>query len=133
MALLLALAAGAGGCSMSQRSGSWLGAEPKPAAILVEVQDRAAFEEGIALAADLKYAEAQAKFRQVLAWYRATNDRARTAETLFWLGYCCEKQGRSADARDAYVQLVREHPSLPAARQASARLRRLPPEKKKAP
>jgi len=101
--------------------------EPKRA-VFVELRkdDRAAFEEGLALVAELKYAQAEERFSRVVGWYRATGDEARASETLFWQGYCREKLGQMGAARQTYQLLVALYPGTPAARQADERMRRLP-------
>lgn len=129
-ALLLA-AAGAplGGCAMSDRQPAGLFGElfqPRRRAVLVEMEDTAAFEEGVSLASQLKYAEAEQKFSTVLEWYEAAGDRPRTAETKFWLAFCHEKQGRTAEAKGLYSHILRQYRDTPAARQAAERLNRLP-------
>jgi TolA-binding protein len=128
---LLAAAAGLplAGCAMADRPGGWLDGlfgrdEPQPAA-LVEMEDSGAFEEGIALVSQLKYAEAERKFFDVLQWYEAAGDRPRTAETKFWLAFCYEKQGRIPEAKELYSHILRKHRQTPAARQAADRLERL--------
>jgi len=116
-----------GGCMAmeSQPSGSWLKTRYGPPAgrriVLVEPAEPHAFEEGVELAAEHKYIEAEAKFAQVLSWSQAANDRPRAAEATFWLGFCKEKQGRLAEARDRYRALVDEYPGTPAAAQADKR------------
>ena len=83
-----------GGCMAmeSQPSGSWLKTRYGPPAgrriVLVEPAEPHAFEEGVELAAEHKYIEAEAKFAQVLSWSQAANDRPRAAEATFWLGFC---------------------------------------------
>jgi tetratricopeptide (TPR) repeat protein len=113
------------GCA-SRAPFGWSGAKRDRPAILVEVQDRAAFEEGIALVAELKYAEAQEKFAQALTWYQASGDRPRAAETMFWQAFCHEKLNRTDQARELYGRVIRMYRGTPAASHASDRLARLP-------
>ncbi len=135
-ALLAAAAACAalGGCSnepaQPQRTGwlsSLLGKPAEPPAVLIELnaRDANAFDEGIALVAEGRHAAAEQRFRTVLPWLEATGDTRRASETLFWLGYCAEKQGRPAAARARYDRLRRDYPSTPAASRAAGRAARL--------
>ena len=117
-----------GGCAiMRQDTIPYRSPEALPGRVtLVEMKDRAAFEEGISLASQLKYGEAEKKFFTVLRWYEAAGDRQRTAETKFWLAFCYEKQGRAPEARELYRHIVSEYPGTSPARQAAVRLRHLP-------
>jgi tetratricopeptide (TPR) repeat protein len=131
MTALLLAAAGAplGGCQMSDWAPAGLFGElfaPRRRTVLVEMEDTAAFEEGVSLASQLKYAEAEQKFSTVLGWYEAAGDRPRAAETKFWLAFCQEKQGRTAEAKGLYSHILRKYRDTPAARQAAERLNRLP-------
>ena len=128
---LLAAAAGVplGGCAAPE-GGGWFGGlfgyeQPRQAA-LVEADNTDDFEEGISLVSQLKYAEAERKFFNVLEWYEAAGDRPRTAETKFWLAFCYEKQGRIPEAEELYNHILKKHGKTPAARQAAERMGRLP-------
>ena len=83
-------------------------------------------DEGVVLIGERRYAEAEMKFRRVEVWFQAEGDKARTAECLFWIGFCREKQGRTAEARGQYDKLIRDYPGTGAARQATERRSRLP-------
>ncbi len=85
-----------------------------------------AIDDGVALVGQRNYAEAEMQFRRAEVWYRAEGDTVRTAECLFWLGFCWEKQGRRAEAGQQYKKVIRDYPKTPAARQAAGRLRRMP-------
>ena len=126
--LLAAGGASVGGCNMSPSAEArWQNDEPVAAYIAsMNRQDSAAFQEGLALAADLKYPQAQEKFAIAVAWYEAARDRPRIAEAKFWLAFCHEKQGRFVEARALYKEVVLKHRGTPAAGQAADRLRRLP-------
>jgi len=106
---------------------------PRPAAMKAQPAPVArmsskAIDEGVALIGERRYAEAEMKFRRVQVWFQAEGDKARTAECLFWIGFCREKQGRTAEAREQYDKLIRDYPGTGAARQASERMGRLPAE-----
>lgn len=121
------LAALAGGCSMSM-PGASLSRSPTvkvPPAPVVGPESKA-IDEGVALIAERKYVEAEVQFRRVEVWYRAEGDRGRTAECLFWIGFCREKQGRTVEAREQYKSIIRKYPRTAAAGQATSRLGRLP-------
>jgi len=126
-ALRTGMLAAMGGCGMdmSPLAGMMMGARQRQPSVLVEMPDRNAFDKGVALASDLRYAEAEAQFAKVLAWYEATGDTKRAAETMFWLAFCHEKQGRIVRARKLYGRVIKEHAKAPAARQAADRMERL--------
>ncbi len=120
--ILIACAAAMAGCSAV---GLY---EPRPPQQQATAQRLAAeFDAAVALVADLEYEKATAEFARLLRPLEDAGDATRTAETLFWLGYCCEKRGRRDDAGAFYDRVINEHPQAPAARQAAARLARLRP------
>ena len=84
------------------------------------------FDDAVALVGKLKYVEAEAKFRQLAAWYEAGGDKARAAECTFWVGFCLEKQRRVSDARAQYDKTTSKFPGTSAARMAARRRRQLP-------
>ena len=86
----------------------------------------APFDEAVDLASKLKYPQAEIEFRQSLVWVQAAGDKDRSAECLFWIGFCQEKQGRSAEARAQYDKVIRDYPGTPAARMAAERMGSLP-------
>jgi hypothetical protein len=90
-------------------------------------EDREAFDEGVALVSQLRYTEAQQRFQRVLRWFQALGDSPMAAETLFWLGFCNEKQGRTALAWEYYDRLLKQYPTSAAAGQATRRRAALPP------
>jgi len=83
------------------------------------------FDEAVALASDLKYAEAELKFRQLAAWSEGAGYRDRAAECVFWIGFCLEKQGRLPEARAQYDKVMGGYPGTSAAGMAADRLKRL--------
>ncbi|MDY7010862.1 MAG: hypothetical protein SVV80_08950 [Planctomycetota bacterium] len=92
---------------------------------IVNEADLATFNEAILLTESLRYEEASEKFRQAFDRFSIAGDRQRSAEALFWLGFCLEKQHRSAEAREIYVRLAEEYAETRAADQAVRRLSRL--------
>jgi len=89
--------------------------------------DSAALDDAVALAAERKYAEAETRLAALLPRLEQTADDARTAEAMFWLGFCHEKQGRLATAESFYRRLVDRCGGTKAADQARWRLSRLKP------
>jgi TolA-binding protein len=97
-----------------------------PAGMRREARDEA-LDAAVALAAEGRYAEAAARFSGLVERYEAAGDGTHLAEGLFWLGYCREKLGCPAEARQLYGRVLRQYPDQPAARQARQRLAGLPP------
>jgi TolA-binding protein len=83
------------------------------------------FADAVDLVANLHYAEAAERFVELAALFEDLGHRPRAAESLFWLGYCREKQGLAAEAEAAYHRVVLTYAETPAARQASERLQAL--------
>ena len=84
-----------------------------------------AFNEGLALVADLRYSQARAKLLPLIDAFEAAGEPNRAAEATFWVGYCHEKQGQKDEAVDSYNSVVRTYPQTSASRQATERLSRL--------
>jgi len=95
---------------------------------LIARQDLTLFHEAVALVYQFRYHEAQRKFTAVLSQLRRVGDDQRAAETLFWLGYCAEKQLAASQARRYYEQVVAEYPNARAASLAQERLKSMPVE-----
>jgi hypothetical protein len=89
------------------------------------VQTSAEFDEAVTLITEAKYQDAEAKLNRLLPLYRRVGDGGRTAETLFWLGFCAEKQGRTAEAAQQYREVVKDLPQTPACPHAARRLEAL--------
>lgn len=120
--VVLSAAAGVlGGCSAEA---PW--AVMQPQAKGARPGDAAAFEEAVALAANLRYERAAAAFERLLPRLEAAGDDRRAAEALFWLAFCREKQGRADQAEELYRRLIRGHPRSPAAGEARRRLAAMP-------
>ena len=120
--LLVGLLAVAAGCANTvpakqADSGATIGlADHYNARALAEL------DEAVALASELRYVQAEAKLKDLLAAFQSAQDHRRAGETMFWLGYCSEKQGRIDEARDFYDRLVKGYPDTQACRQARSRL-----------
>ncbi len=128
IAACIAAALLAGGCMAANlQSPVW-----RPPATKAAMEQRvvppgvAPFDEAVVLVSELKYPDAEIKFRRSLVWFQAAGDKDRSAECLFWIGFCQEKQGRTAEARGQYEKLVRDYPGTPAGRIAAERMGRLP-------
>ncbi len=89
-------------------------------------EDLKAFNEAVALTESLRYEEAAARFGQVFERLSNIGNRPKAAESLFWLGFCREKQGRLTEAGEIYRRVTQEYTSTTAAREAGERLSRLP-------
>ena len=96
--------------------------EPYRAVSPVTSQDVDEFHQALALVSQLQYRQATVKFKRVLGRFEAGRDATRAAETMFWMGYCYEKQDRLAEADAAYGKLLQKYPATPAAEQARRRL-----------
>jgi len=116
-----------GGCSAAPGRMAW-----RPPSADAAMEPRvvppgvAPFDEAVALVSELKYPDAEVKFRQSLLWFQAVGDKDRSAECMFWLGFCQEKQGRAAEARVQYDKVIRDYSGTPASRMAAERMGRLP-------
>ncbi len=110
----------AAGCSqpMATSQGTFLAT---PAA----VQTSAEFDEAVTLITDAKYAEAEVKLNRLLPLYKRSGDGRRTAETLYWLGFCSEKQGRIGTAIQLYQEVIKDYPDTPACPHATRHLEAL--------
>jgi len=95
--------------------------------------DVACFDEAIALAVNADYAGAAGKLQQVLPRFEAAGDDRRAAESMFWLAFCREKQGRTDVARGLYGRVTKQYPRQAAAGKARQRLEALPAEQEPAP
>jgi hypothetical protein len=128
IAACVAAALMAGGCSTANsQSMAWRSpateAAMEPRVVPPGV---APFDEAVALVSELKYPEAEIKFRQSLVWFQAAGDKDRSAECMFWIGFCQEKHGRTAEARVQYDKVIRDYSGTPASRMAAERMGRLP-------
>ena len=124
----LAIAAAAlGGCSAEMQR---MAGRLPPRAMQGDV---AAFDEAIALTVNFEYEAAAARFQQVLPRFEAAGDARRAAESMFWLAFCRERQGRTAQARGLYDRVVKKYPRQQVAETAQQRLEGLPAEDTPAP
>ena len=124
----IAAALMAGGCSAANSQSMAWRSPATEAAIAPRVVPPgvAPFDEAVALVSELKYPEAEIKFRQSLVWFQAAGDKDRSAECIFWIGFCQEKHGRTAEARVQYDKVIRDYSGTPASRMAAERMGRLP-------
>ena len=86
----------------------------------------ATFNEAVALAEALRYEAAAGKFQRVFDNFALAGDRQRAAESLFWIGFCREKQRRLGEAREIYLRLTEEYAGTRAAEEANKRRLRIP-------
>ncbi|MBN2581910.1 MAG: tetratricopeptide repeat protein [Planctomycetes bacterium] len=99
----------------------------RQAAQPISDEDRRAFEAAVALAAELKYADAAQAFARLVPRLEAVAAWPQAAESMFWLGYCREKLGNAEEAVKAYRRLQEVYPRAPAAKQAETRMELLKP------
>jgi len=81
-----------------------------------------AFEVAMALVAKCRYADAAERLSQIAEAPEVARHPDVASKTLFWLGYCREKQGRSAEAAALYRRVGQDYPDTPAAAPAAERL-----------
>ena len=115
--LLLVAAAGLVGCA-AMKSQSRLFGRPS----FANAQDIAIFEEGVALAANLRFRSAEERFQQVLGRFLEAGDAKYASEAMFWLGYCREKQGRHQEATELYYRVIASYARSRAAELSQQRL-----------
>ena len=119
---LLVCALALGGCSISKMLGVQRDVNP---AAQAKPEQAAALEQAVALVTELRYDEAIEKLRFLLPALQASGDTQRTAEAMFWIGFCHERQSRFDQATVWYRRTVNDYPDTPAAEQARQRLPRL--------
>ncbi len=88
-------------------------------------RDRADFERARRLVTELHYEEAAGKFASLAERFALTGDSDRSAQSMFWAGYCYEKLDRLALAEEYYHRLLRRHPQTQSAQRAGQRLAHL--------
>ena len=100
---------------------TWAGAADEPNR---EQRARMAadIDRAVGLIVQLEYPHAAAILQQLTLEMASDPNAPRAGEVWFWLGYCREKQGLSAEAREHYQHLLEQYPHRPAAMQASRRL-----------
>ena len=121
--LLLAAAASAIGCAMARpENGLLVPAAERGPAKRFSNQALSDLDEALKLAGQLEYAQAEAKLTYLLPVFEAADEHELTAKTMFWLGYCNEKQGRWDQAKGFYDRVVKDYRDSTAARAAGQRL-----------
>jgi hypothetical protein len=124
--LMLLVCAAAAGCSVAEYSPP---PERDPETDLrATAAELAAFDEAQELIAGQRYAEAQARLSPLPPAFARAGDTDRASRSLFWLGFCHEKQDRPQTASDLYTQVIQRYPDTPAERQAATRLAALAPK-----
>lgn len=91
-------------------------------------EDVEAFQNAVDRIVRLEYAPAEADLRFLLVRFESAGDEKYISQALFWLGYCCEKQGVWEQARDYYQRLTEHHSATVPGRLAGERLKHLPSE-----
>ena len=116
----------AGGCSSAM--GNLM--RERPVLDHTPEEDVAAFNEAVQLTSSLRYNDAIEQFEAVLPRLRAVGDDDRSAEAMFWMGYCYEKLGHTDGAAQWYARVRAMYPKHRVAEQATGRqanLTRSPP------
>ena len=85
-------------------------------------------ETAIAMVMDGKYADASKILEPLIVACETSGDLRQAAESTFWLGYCKEKSGKSAEAAAFYRRVIERYPQTAAARTAQDRLDALGPQ-----
>jgi TolA-binding protein len=85
-------------------------------------------ENAIEMVMDGKYADAIKILEPLAVSYESSGDSRQAAESTFWLGYCKEKSGKSADAAACYRRAIERYPQTAGARNAQDRLDSLGPQ-----
>ena len=98
---------------------------PMSVSVAAKILDQATAE-----VLSLRYTQAEMLLIPLPGVFVAGGDRVRAAESVFWLGYCCEQLGRTGQAESRYLDVLRDFPKSPAARMARVRLQLLPPRAK---
>ena len=83
---------------------------------------QAKFNVALGLISSGKYAEAERDLRVIHESATPASSADILAETVFWLGYCLEKQGNNEQAVIAYAEVLKKYPNTPSAQQAKLRL-----------
>lgn len=128
---ILTVVALLGGCASEQPAPPEQ--HPRSTQIAMKRYDRigerniVAFNRAVQMASELRYKAAAGEFSRLLPILEQAGAVRWTAEATFWIGFCHEKQSRSADAKAFYSRCVQKYPDSPAASLASQRLDRLHP------
>ena len=94
----------------------------------VAPEDIEAFQAAVDQIGRLDYGPAESEIRVLLVRFESVDDPKYVSEALFWLGYCCEKQGVTEQARDYYQRVVEHYADTRPGKQAAQRLKLLPAE-----
>ncbi len=80
------------------------------------------YNEALAHAGQLEYAQAIRQFLLLLEQFRRDGHDHYAARTLFWLGFCYEKQSNATQAQAAYRRILRDYPQSDVASRARDKL-----------
>lgn len=94
----------------------------------VGAHDAEAFENAVERIGRLEYGKAETEIRQLLVRFESVDDPRYVSRALFWLGYCCEKQGVIDQARSYYERASERYPQTRPGQLARERLALLPAE-----
>ncbi|MBN1943809.1 MAG: tetratricopeptide repeat protein [Phycisphaerae bacterium] len=94
----------------------------------VAPEDVEAFQNAVERISRLEYGPAEAELRFLLVRFESVDDPKYVSQSLFWLGYCCEKQHATDLARDYYQRLIEHYPETRPGLLAKQRRKHLSPE-----
>ena len=112
----------AAGCAESMRDYANATIPPPPRQPAIEQQT---FEETLSLIAQQRCGEARTRLESLAATPSAAENRDLAGKLAFWIAYCAEKQGRTAEAADLYARVSAGYPQTAYARLATERRGRL--------
>ena len=88
-------------------------------------QHGTAFNRAVEMVMRFEYAPAAEEFRRLEAVFSEAGAPRRTAEAVFWQGFCHEKLGNTEQAKQLYRRCYEIDRTTPAARQAVRRYARI--------
>ena len=86
-----------------------------------EPLDKENLQKAIALIMVRKYVKAEDILLGLVEKFRLTKSEHQAATTLFWLGYCAEKQHNAMNAIYYYDQVIMKYPDTVVSQQAKMR------------
>ena len=96
-------------------------AAPKQHLAMIKVDDYRAgepFEDVVIMITNQQYDLAADQLVQMKEKFELVDDRSNTAEAIFWLAFCRQKQGRVEQANVLYDQIKNDYPETSSARQS---------------
>jgi len=119
--LILVVSGALGGCAAVHHAPRFMGVRPGR----VNTRDIDDFHRAVALTAKLRYDDAAEQFSRLRGVFETAGHWSLAAESTFWLAYCREKAGRTAEAVEFYRALIGRYGDSEASAKAARRLERL--------